>query len=179
MTILGKHSVAEVEALGNRVAYEFKQVDAAFDSISTAWKNNNQARYAKLAADWTKAKAEWQHTWNGVQTSLKILRASKVSDDIIPAETEWTQVKSHTAGGGRNADDSLYMTKRYVEEINGHPVDLSAAPDQLHVTDTDMDVLRETNRLKGTAQSKLLYVGIGATGALALVTLAKIYFPRL
>lgn len=187
MTILGRHTVAETRALARAVDYQFKQVDNEYKAISREWITNNQAGYDKLTADWTKALREWNIDWEKAKVKLDILMAAAgltVPEDIVPSEEQYNKVLSHTAQGGRNGDDSLYMVARRVEEINNRKVDYSKQPSQIDVWDPDLGAYKKVDAAiktgeagaKKVASSKTgLLIGGGIAAIVATVVVTKVY----
>lgn len=171
MTVAGHHTVAETKALVRDIEYQFGQVESAFQNLSPAWKAQYPERYAKLAFDWGKAKTDWSKTRIKVLADCGIrmgMAGILMSEDMVPAEDTYQLALSQTAQGGRNGDDSLYMTSRYITEINKRPIDYSERPSQLNTWDFDFSLYGKANAVVKSFESTvsenkgtLLLVGMG------------------
>src|SRR5687768_5177195 len=140
MTILGKFTVAEAQALGHAVAYQFDQVEGAYRSISADWIQKNSQPYEKLSHDWAKAKGDWAKDWHQAQAIMAIKMGAVgplVSKNIVPAQEAYDMILRNTAQGGRNGDDSLYTVNQKVEDIRKEKTDFSKQPSQMGTTDVD------------------------------------------
>lgn len=171
MTVLGKHTVAETRVLVKDIDYQFKQVEDAFQRLNPAWKDANPDRYALLFKNWQKAKLDWADARTKVSLDLELTMAAAgmlASEDIVPAEEAYNRALRQTAQAGRNGEDSLYMTSRYITEINKEPIDYSGRPNQLGTWDFDFAAYNKSDGLvkkveqtisenKGT----ILLVGLG------------------
>jgi hypothetical protein len=158
-TIAGHHTVAETKALVKDIDYQFNQVEGAFQNLSPAWRMQNPERYAKLTADWTKAKADWGRTKAKVLVDLGIrmgMAGILASENLVPAEDTYQLALSQTAQGGRNDDDSLYMTSRYITEINKRPIDYSERPSQLNTWDFDFSLYGKANAAVKTLENTVI-----------------------
>jgi len=194
MTILGKHTVAEVQALGKDLDYQFKQVNEAFKSISPIWIQDNQDRYKRLTSDWNVARQRWAKDSLDVKSTLSLKMGAAgilVSPTIVPAEDEWNRLLRNTAQGdsngiGQNGDDSLYGVNQAVQTIRSEKTDFSKRPSQIDSAGEDWDFLAykkvDTAIKTGEAAAKdaaksntALMIAGGAALVVTGVVLGKVY----
>jgi len=183
MTILGKHTVTETELLAKAIDFRFGRTDEAFKTIPESYKTANADKYAKLQTNWSKAKADWAKDYADIKSKLDTIVKLGVgaSKDTLPAEEQYAKALSHTAEGGRNGEDSEYLTRRTVEFITGKPVDFTGQPSQ-DAKDIDHGaykkvdgVIKEGEKQASSTKPLLIAAGAGAAGVLALLVLKKVY----
>lgn len=151
MTILGRHTVAETDALGKAIDYQFNQVDEGYRAISPVWKQAHTSEYDKLTSDWKKAVSDWHIDYEKVKaklTAIVALAGLATPNDIIPSEDQYNTLLSHTAQGGRNGPDSLYDCAQRVQDALGRKIDYSGQPSQLDNTDVDQGALKAADAAK-------------------------------
>lgn len=142
MTILGKHTVSEVQALGKDLDYQFTQVNEAYKSIDPKWIQANTEKYERLTRAWTAAKQKWSKDSLSVKGSIAIKMGAAgimVSPTIVPAEDEWNLLLSNTPQGGANGEGTLYDTNLAIQAIRNTKTDFTKRPNQIEESGTDWD----------------------------------------
>lgn len=191
MTILGKHTVSEVQALGKDLDYQFNQVNEAFKSIDPKWIASNRNSYEQLTHDWTAARQKWSKDSLSVKGSMAIKMGAAgilVSPTIVPAEDEWNILINNTAQGDANGDDSLYGVNAKIQEIRNAKTDFQNRPNQIEGAGTDWDfkafqkvdgaIRKGETAVKEAAKSnKGLLIAGGIGLVVAGVVVGKVYLP--
>lgn len=142
MTILGKHTVSEVQTLGKDLDYQFNQVNEAYKAIDPKWIQANPDKYERLTKAWTAARQKWSKDSLSVKASIAIKMGAAgimVSPTVVPAEDEWNILLSNTAQGGANGEGSLYDTNQAIQSIRNAKTDFSERPNQVNASGTDWD----------------------------------------
>jgi hypothetical protein len=142
MTIFGKHTVSEVQALGKDLDYQFNQVNEAFKSIDPKWIQSNPEKYERLTKAWTAAKRKWSNDSLNVKGSIAIKMGAAgimVSPTVVPAEDEFQLLLSNTPQGGANGEGTLYDTNLAIQEIRNTKTDFQNRPNQVEASGTDWD----------------------------------------
>lgn len=189
MTILGKHTVAETQALGKDLDYQFNQVNEAYKSISPDWIKNNPDKYEKLTNAWAQARQKWSKDSLNAKASMAIKMGAvgvMVSPTIVPAQDEYDLLLSNTPEGGANGVGTLYDTNLAVQSVRNEKTDFTKRPNQIQLGGTDWDfgafkkidgaIRTGETAVKETVKSnKTLFIAGGVGLIVGGVFLGKVY----
>lgn len=147
MTVLGQHTIAETRDLMKVVDYRFKEVDKAFNQISSEWKATHPDEYRLLSMDWTAEKKHWMDESDSVALKLTVINSTTVVPaDTIPAENEYKRilgfVEYGAASGVERRPGDLRDCQTRIEKALGKQIDLSGRPN-MESNDTDINAIKK------------------------------------
>jgi hypothetical protein len=175
MTVLARHSVAELRDWIAAIDYQMGQVGAAYAASAASWQAGDRAGEHDWLADWQALHTRYTLARARAEGAVGRAKLEPAPDSLISAEDEWQGVLralSRTVGVTAKGDfQDLY--DRLVA-ATGRPIDMSRTP-QPTATDADLRAYRIADAAirAGEAAARQVAPSKG-TGALVLVGLGLI-----
>lgn len=188
MTILGKHTVAELRELITDKDFSIKQTLALYSSFNTPWKSS--AEHAEWKKDWDIFFDRYSKARSTAKQKMFIITAANplVGPTVMPAETEWQLVKHAitVSGQGDYVKGDLPDLQHRLETASNRSIDYSGRPGYT-ASDLDMVAYKQADgsikiiekggeaakELATSGTALYLYGILGIAGAGGLLYLAK------
>lgn len=128
MTILGKHTLAEVKDLVSDYDYKIMQTTKLYQSFAPSWNNPDERK------EWESEWALFTQKYSKVRATAKekiaaaLAANAAVGPDVIPAEDLWNQVRDVVADGRAWTTGDYPDLRDRLQNASGKNVDLSGRP---------------------------------------------------
>ena len=182
MTILTRHSVAELRDWLAAIDYQMGQIAAAYAAFASTWQARDPVAQHEWLADWQALHTRYTLARARAEGAIGRAKIEPAPDSLIPAENEWQGVLhalSRTVGVTAKGDFQD-LHDRLVAAL-GKPIDFSKMP-QPTATDADLSAykvadaairageaaVRQVTPSKGTGT--LIIVGLGLLLGVVLAT---------
>lgn len=185
MTILGKHTLAEVKDLVADYDYKIIQTTKLYQQFAPNWTNTDERK------EW---EAEWSlfnQKYSKVRTTAKekiaaaLAANAAVGPSVIPAEDLWQQIRDVVADGRAWTTGDYPDLRDRLQNASGKAIDLTGRP-TYDATDIDFSAYNVSNTAakgveavgKAAKDAAKSNVGLIVGGAIATGVGLAIYIKR-